>query len=386
MSELNCLIVDDDPLHTVVAESILGSITTGRVVSASSGKEALAILGQEVTAIDVVLLDLNMPDLDGLAFMRAAVEAGFAGSIVISSGESPAVLRSAETMGKMLGLSVLGALAKPLKPHEMAQMLQRVASRRAPELARLKGFCRDDCELTPYYQPQYDLASKKIAGLEALIRVTDSNGRVYGPAEVFQSIVSQEDLADVSLKIARKVLSDTTVWRLSPPTVSINMDASVLERADVVSDLQKSVIEYSIDPRHVCLELTERSLPKDLSWLLEALTRLRMSGFRLSLDDYGTGASSFELLRLCPFSEVKVDRTIIQGCPTDPVSRKFLQSVGGLARDLGLTSVAEGVENDAELSEARAAGIDRVQGFLFSRPVPPDRLAEMASEFQMDME
>lgn len=118
-------------------------------------------------------------------------------------------------------------------------------------------------------------------------------------------------------------------------------------------------------------------MPKEPSRLVEALTRLRMTGFRLSLDDYGIGASSFELLRLCPFSEIKVDRTIIEACTTDHVTRKFLNAVTGLARDLELTSVAEGVENERELAEVRAAGVNRVQGYLFSRPLPLTAINEL---------
>ncbi|MBW6425615.1 EAL domain-containing response regulator [Rhizobium sp. XQZ8] len=376
---LSCLIVDDDPMYAMVASSILSTLTSGPVRTAPNGRAGLAALSGDAPETDLVFLDLNMPDLDGLAFMRGAHEAGYAGNIVISSGESPAVLRSAEAMGKLLGISVLGVLRKPLTLDGVAAMLAKSEETRAPSSTRLGALVGKDFELTPYYQPQYDLATLKVAGFESLIRLTARDGRIHGPSELFSSVSGVEDLTTVSLEIAAKVMRDFQTWPVvrAHADVSINFDASVLEQPSVVSHLQQAVVDLSLDPHIICLEVTEKSLPKDPSRLVEALTRLRMTGFKLSLDDYGMGASSFELLRLCPFSEIKVDRSIIEACPRDNVTRKFLHAVAGLARDLELVSVAEGVENQEELSEVRAAGMDRVQGFLFSRPVPPQAVHEL---------
>jgi len=376
---LNCLIVDDDPMYAMVASGILSTLTSGVLRTAPDGRSGLAALAGDARDTDLVFLDLNMPDVDGLAFMRGAHEAGFAGNVVISSGESPAVLRSAEAMGRMVGISILGILRKPLTMEGVAEMLTKSEATTAPSTNRLGSLVGKDFQLTPYYQPQYDLATLKVAGFESLIRLTARDGRIHGPAELFASINGLEDLTTVSLEIAAKVMRDFQTWPVvrAHADVSINFDASVLEQPSVVCHLQEAVVDLSLDPHTICLEVTEKSLPKDPSRLVEALTRLRMSGFKLSLDDYGMGASSFELLRLCPFSEIKVDRSIIEACPRDHVTRKFLHAVAGLARDLELISVAEGVENQEELAEVRAAGMDRVQGFLFSRPVAPQAVPEL---------
>jgi EAL domain-containing protein (putative c-di-GMP-specific phosphodiesterase class I) len=378
--EINCLIVDDDPMYAVVATSILSTLTSGTVRTASSGSVGLEALASDARDTQLVFLDLNMPDVDGLAFMRGAHETGFAGNIVISSGESPSVLRSAEAMGKMLGISILGALRKPLTPDSVSQMLMKAKEAIAkPVASRLVTLVDADFELTPYFQPQYDLATNRLAGFESLIRLTARDGRVHGPAQLFAPLKSLEDLTAVSLAISGKVMRNFQNWPTSQlsPDVSINFDASVVEQPQVVAQLQEAVVDLGLDPRNLCFEVTEKSLPKDPSRLVESLIRLRMAGFKLSLDDYGMGASSFELLRLCPFSEIKVDRSIIEAAPRDQVTRKFLHAVAGLARDLELVSVAEGVETLEELSEVRRAGIDRVQGFLFSRPVPADAVAAL---------
>jgi EAL domain-containing protein (putative c-di-GMP-specific phosphodiesterase class I) len=383
LHQLNCLIVDDDPMYTMVADSILSSLTSGSVWKASNGSTGLEALRLSGAKLDVVFLDLNMPDIDGLGFMRAASESGFDGNIVISSGETPAILRSAEAMGKMLGISVLGALPKPLKIEAVAAALEEAARRGRRSSLRLVGnLLSDGFELTPYYQPQYNLRTGQIVGLESLIRLTAKDGLVHGPEQLFKPITSAVERADVSLTIAKAVLSDARAWqnRSERPGVSINLDACVLEQPDIVALIQNAAVDFGIDPDMICLEVTEKSLPKEPSRLVEALIRLRMVGFKLSLDDYGMGASSFELLRRCPFSEIKVDRSIVEACTTDLVTRKFLHAFANLARDLELTSVAEGIENEQELAEVRSAGINLVQGYLFSRPLPPSAIPALLDQ------
>jgi EAL domain-containing protein (putative c-di-GMP-specific phosphodiesterase class I) len=379
--QLWCLVVDDDPMFNLVAESVLKSLTSGRVVTSLSGREGLAVLGSD--DFDFVFLDLNMPDLDGLAFLRAASESGFTGHVVISSGEDRAILQSAQTMGRMLGVSIAGALRKPLRVEEVKAILE--LGRRLAPTARGNVpimLVDDDYDLTPYYQGQFDLASGQIAGVEALIRLRTGDGQIHGPAKLFDSLRDGDHLSEVSLRIASHVLVDVKRWRSLgiDQTVSINFDASVLEQPGPVAEIMETVRSAGLDPRALCIEVTEKSLPNDPSRLIEALTRLRIAGFRLALDDYGTGASNFDLLRQCPFSELKFDRSIIAGSVRDPITRRFIQSSAELAHGLELVTVAEGVENHAELGIVVEAEIVRVQGFLFARPEPEADVRQMLLE------
>ena len=387
---LNCLVVDDDPMFSIVAESVLQSLSDGRIATAANGRQGLALLTSGSVIFDVVFLDLNMPDLDGLAFLRAAAEAGFKGRIVISSGEAEAILRSAQTMGQMLGISIAGAIRKPLKVEDVRAILEQDGSASAPgaRAPHLIALSDGSFDLTPFYQPQYDLLTGAIKGLEALIRLKTRDGQIHGPSKLFDSITDQADLTEVSIRIAEHVLADIAGWRSRglASTVSINFDAAVLEQPAVVADIRRRVEEAGIDPMGICLEVTEKSLPKDPVKLIESLTRLRMAGFHISLDDYGTGASNFELLRLCPFSELKLDRSIIAGAVSDPVTRAFMRSSAQIARDLALITVAEGVETETELQEVRAAGMDRVQGFLFSRPLPASAVPGLLSQAPLTTE
>ena len=345
LQQLNCLIVDDDPMYVMVAHGILSTLVAGKIETAGNGRAGLAKIRESQLPFDLVMLDLNMPDIDGLAFMRSVAEANFTGSIAITSGESEAVRRSAEAMGKLLGISILGALGKPLTLDSVATVLARAGNSQRRETIKSQHQLAD-LELTPYYQPQYDLSLHRLVGFEALIRLTAKDGQVFGPDKLFKTPMNGDDLNNLSLEIVCKVLSESKeiLRRLEGPDISINFDASVLERADAAPRLQEIARSYGIEPRRVCLEMTEKTLPKDPSRLVESLARLSMMGFKLSLDDYGMGASSFELLRLCPFSEIKIDRTIVAAAATDKITRSFLHTTAVLAHELELVSVAEGVE------------------------------------------
>jgi EAL domain-containing protein (putative c-di-GMP-specific phosphodiesterase class I) len=356
-------------MFNLVAESVLKSLTSGRIVTAENGHDGLHALGLG-EPFDFVFLDLNMPDLDGLAFLRAASEKGFKGRVVISSGEDRAILQSAQTLGRMLGVSIAGALRKPLQMAEVRTILELGRLTPMVPAAGAIRLLDDNYDLTPYYQAQFDLASGRIVGVEALIRLRTSDGQIHGPAKLFDSLRDGDHLKDVSFRIASHVLEDVRDWRSAGinQTVSINFDASVLEQPQSINNIIQSARETGIDPNTLCLEVTEKSLPKNPSRLIEALARLRMAGFHLALDDYGTGASNFELLRQCPFSELKFDRSIIADSVADPITRRFVANSAHLARDLELVTVAEGVETHAELGVVIEAEIDRVQGFLFARP------------------
>jgi EAL domain-containing protein (putative c-di-GMP-specific phosphodiesterase class I)/ActR/RegA family two-component response regulator len=371
----NFLLVDDDPVFLAVAETVLQSLGHNVAATATDGERGVGALTQARSPVDMIILDLNMPNLDGLAFMRSAAKSGFAGQIIISSGESEAVIRSAQRMGEMLGVRICGALKKPIQRDALAELLEQcrrrplvLSSDVTPPLVPDLGAVSEG-SIVPYYQPQYLVETRSVAGLEALVRIEMPDGQVHGPGHLFGQIHDHDELVRVSLSIARKVLADMARWRVGGPDcrVSINMDAGVLEEPHVVPALIEMVRESGVPASLVCVELTETRLPSDMTRLIEVLARLRMAGFELSLDDYGTGSSNYELLRLCPFTELKIDASIIRSAAREPYSKRFLDTAVAMAKDLGLAVIAEGVETVAQLELCSKAGISIIQGFLFAR-------------------
>jgi len=370
------LVVDDDPVFLAVAESVVLSLGDHTVSTACDGLEGLEILRAATQPVDVILLDLNMPKMDGLAYLRSLGEMGFAGSVLLSSGEATAILDAARRMGEMLGVRICGSLKKPIRANDLIAMLkvcegcaaQRpvVRGNEAPVAHGPRG------ELLPYYQPQIDIASSKVIGLEALIRLHTVDGEILGPQAVFHPGLGEADLPPLTIAIAKRVMQDIATWRARGVAhrVSINLDARVIEVPSVMPQLFELAAEYGIAPSGIVFELTETALPNSMTDMIEILTRTRMAGFGVSIDDYGTGTANFALLRLCPFSELKVDRSIVQAATSDRISRRFLDSAATTADDLGIAVVAEGIETSEELAVVREAGIAIAQGYYFSKPLP----------------
>ena len=178
----------------------------------------------------------------------------------------------------------------------------------------------------------------------------------------------------LTISIADLAMAEAARWRASghDRRISINFDARVLETEGFSAELLRLVDKHGLVPSSVVLELTETALPNSLTGLIEQLTRLRMAGFKLSLDDYGTGTANYALLRFCPFSELKIDKSIVQTAVSDRVSRRFIDTSVAMAADLGMEVVAEGVETPDQLRMVLDAGIAIVQGFIYSPAVPAE--------------
>ena len=371
------LIVDDDPVFAAVADSVIRSTGSHCTSVANDGQEALELLSVAVPPIDVILLDLNMPKIDGLAYLRALGELGYRGAVIISSGESKQIIDAARQMGRMLGVGICGVLKKPLRREAFQAELencQQYLRNAAWQLDRASEAGPVSGELVPYFQPQIAPDDGRIVGLEALVRLRSADGKIHGPPAVFHPGVNDVDLPGLTLSIADLALADTARWHAAGYVrrVSINLDARTLDAAGFQSDLLKLVDKHGLKRSQVVFELTETAIPKSLTGLIEQLTRLRMAGFGLSLDDYGTGTANYALLRLLPFNELKIDKSIIQSAVKDRVSHLFLKTATAMAADLGMEVVAEGVETIEQLRMVEDAGISVVQGFIYSPAVPAD--------------
>ena len=182
---------------------------------------------------------------------------------------------------------------------------------------------------------------------------------------------------DKTLTIHREVLKHMRNWQEQGLgcKVSINLEATLLSDTGFCSQLADLCRNDGIAASSVVYEMTERQMPEDLSLIIENVARLRMAGFGVALDDFGTGAANFEILRSCPFSEVKLDRSLV--CDPSPEVFDRLSAVVDLAHRAGIRVVAEGIETDADLARVRRLGCDRGQGYLLARPMPRDEVIRL---------
>lgn len=372
---MRTLILDDDPIYRAVAEGVLRSLDIAEIDSRSEGANALDAVVQADPPYDLVLLDLNMPNFDGLAFLRALAEIRFSGGIVLVSGEKQAVLSSASHIASKHGLKIFGALNKPMQMPEMRAALERV---KANTPSGRPGF-RTEHNVEPsglqpmlYYQPQIDIRDRSVAGAEALLRCGTHEGLVLGPDPLLKEYDTVARRLDLTVKLFDILCADLQALQKQigwTSNISFNIDARVLERGDLLPRIVAAVKNHDVDPGRITIELTEAQLPKDPTRLLEVIARLGMVGFEMSLDDFGTGASNFELLREGAFNEVKIDKSIVHAAAHgDAVSRKFLHIVADMAQTMDIRVIAEGIEEERDIACMHELGVSIAQGYYFSKP------------------
>ena len=159
-----------------------------------------------------------------------------------------------------------------------------------------------------------------------------------------------------------------------PDLIVVIVDAANLEFPQFAEMLMETTGRHKINTNGIVIELIESHLPDDETWLLEVIARLSMAGFEIAMDDFSTGASSFDLLKAGAFAEIKLDVALVQNSADDLASAKFITSTLEIAKDLGTRVIAEGVETADDLIRMKNMGVECIQGFLIARPLDRSNL------------
>ena len=231
-------------------------------------------------------------------------------------------------------------------------------------------------ELRVQFQPIVSLENGETIGCEALVRWDHPIRGMMGPGD-FVSIAEETGLIS---KIGREVLEQAcrqaATWKRHGRNmfVSVNISSRQLTRMDLVTDISNALTSSGLPASLLCLEITETALLRDPGPIVESLRRLKSLGVRLAIDDFGAGASSFGLLRILPVDQIKIDHSFIQGLGDTTSDRAVVAAVVSLAKELGLSVIAEGVETQRQQAELRELGAELAQGFLYSPARNPDEL------------
>jgi diguanylate cyclase (GGDEF)-like protein len=228
-----------------------------------------------------------------------------------------------------------------------------------------------------YYQPQVDILSETVIGVEALIRWLHPTRGVVSPIE-FIPVAEEEDLIiQLSEWVVKTAAQQQKTWRNSGLPlfpISINLSSLHFRQHNFINQMKSIVHENGGDPHYLELELTEGVLMTNASTTITTLTQLKESGFRLAIDDFGIGYSSLAYLQQFPIDTLKIDRMFIKDIKLGKIDSPIMRAIIGMGRALKLHVVAEGVETRDQLSFLRMQGCAAYQGFLFSKPVPPNQL------------
>jgi len=373
------LVIDDDPsLGEFISTAAEG--VGAHCISTTTSAEFFANLTPDIT---LVMVDLVMPQVDGVQILRKLAEKQCQANVVLMSGLSNRVIQTAEQLATTLGLVVAGHLQKPIRLLELEEIMElsirpvvdakvkQVHTFDFPDQDLLDAFTNN--QFVNHYQPQTLISSGDVVGLEALVRWQHPVFGLMFPDAFLPRVESLGLMDRLWWAVTRQAFSD--VRRFEPYAgahcgMSFNVSVHTLrdlELPDRFSDLAR---EYGVSLETTTVEITEGGLVKHLSNTLDVLARLRMKQVKLSIDDFGTGYSMMRQLQTIPATELKIDKSFVMNCLDSESDRIMVTKSIEIGHELGLKVVAEGVETIDQLEFLRERGCDISQGYLISRPKP----------------
>lgn len=389
------LIVEDHDFQRRILARLLSALGAKNVLEAANGHEALALLDAG-HAPELVICDLDMPEMDGMAFLRHLGERLPDVPVIIASALDPALLGSVAKMADAYGVRLLGVLEKPVTRIHLAQLLavgEQPRPRRAVppapsfSLAEIEAGIRNH-EFVPFFQPKLDMKTGAVVGAEALARWRHPEKGIVSP---YGFILPLEQAGRIyALTFLMLEQTAHAARRLSeagcPITLSVNLSTTSLNDVTLADRVIQSVRACGVEPEQMVLEVTETAAMTALAPALENLTRLRMKGFGLSIDDYGTGFASLAQLARVPFTELKIDQGFVTGCGEHPTAHVIVEASLALAHGLKLKAVAEGVETQSDWDALAALGCDLAQGYFMARPLDEAAFVAFCRSRQMTVD
>ncbi|MEA3174599.1 MAG: hypothetical protein QOF42_2010 [Gammaproteobacteria bacterium] len=376
------VLLDDDPFMLTLLTHMLAQLGYTRVAACDSGQKALAQVRETRGVVDLIFLDINMPGMDGVEFIRQLVECQYGGSVILVSGENSRILESVEKLIGAHRLIALGCLQKPVKPDELARLMSTLKPNIGPR--RLAHVSQQSYngeqlraaiaggQLVNHYQPKVDMATGGVVGLESLVRWQHPADGLIFPDRFLGLAEEQGLLTQVTTAVLTEAMKQAKAWWEAghhlPVAVNISMDDLIaLDFPDMAVALAASI---GVNPQLLTLELTEGQVMRQLSTVLDVLSRLSLKRFRLSIDDFGTGHSSLAQLRDLPFDELKVDRGFVHGASTDGTREAICSASLQMAHQLQMKVVGEGIEDRDDWNFLSRLGCDVGQGYFIARPMP----------------
>lgn len=372
-----------DELLREVARRLRESVRDSDTISRQGGDEFLLMLGElsdtEVVAAVVLKIMDRLQEPVRIGTQELSVSASIGVAIGPEDGRDFETLRKKADMAmyrsKEAGRNAYHFFDPTMDAEAGEHLLMRNGLRRALE--------RDEFLL--HYQPQYDLASGQLTGVEALIRWQHPElglvapARFIGVAEESGLIVAMGDW------VLQQACQQAMRWRragLPPLTLAVNLSAIQFKRGQVEQSVRRALEASGLPPHLLELELTESILIQNMESVLSSVRALKEVGVKLAIDDFGTGYSSLAYLKRFDIDRLKIDRTFVRDLATDPDDAAIVRAIIQMANSLNLRTIAEGVETEDMLTQLRAFGCDEVQGFLFARPMPATDMARFISDQQ----
>jgi diguanylate cyclase (GGDEF)-like protein len=361
-----------DGLLRLVADRIRSALGHGDIVARLEGDKFGVIQSGQPQPQSAALLARRLIDLIGHSYVldgQLISAAANVGIVLLPAGacDGEQILKNAD-----LALQRAKSDGNETYRFFEAAMDEMMQSRRNLEIDLRRALRLGEFSLV--YQPQFDLQSNKVTGFEALLRWQSPARGAVSPLDFIPVAEETGIITSIGEWVLRTACSEAARW---PGTraVAVNVSAVQFASPNLVPVILSALGESGLDPRRLELEITESVLLDGRGTALAMLRRLREIGVRISLDDFGTGYSSLGYLRSFPFDKIKIDQSFVRSSSDDAVGRAIVRTVASLGQSLGMATVAEGVETEEQMARVAAEGCTAVQGYLISRPMPPQQIS-----------
>ena len=376
------LIVEQD--HAVV--ELVGRVAKEAgyaVASAASGATFAQLLDSFQPSL--VVMAPNLPDADGVELLTALATRASSANILLLGSVDERIHAAAQELRASRGLATPGTLEKPLAAAGLATKLTALLHKSmeldADDLRR--GI--ESGEFVPYYQPKVSLGKDgwTVDGVEALARWQHPTCGLVMPTRFIPLAERTGLIADLTSAMLCAALRQLREWQEQDLrlTCAVNLPPSLITDLSFPDRVAAVLAENGVDGRQLVLEITETATIQNPTATMAILTRLRVKRIGLALDDFGTGYSSLTQLFEMPFSELKIDKSLVMNLPGSREAKTMIASLIAVGHNLGLKICAEGVENRAALEMLAAIGCDRCQGYFISRAIPASEVAAFAARW-----
>lgn len=348
----------------------------------SNINEFLALLNPEIT---LVLIDLIMPEMDGIELLRLLAQQNCQSGIILMSGVEKRVLETAENFAHSIGLFVAGRLQKPFKIAELETMIKNFvnsspfafqsAVKQKQTITISENELQQalqDKQFVLHYQPKIEIATNKVIGVEALVRWQHpQKGLIYPDAfiSILESLSLIDELGWIVIERGLEEIEQISSKIKNTLTISFNLSPYSLHDCSYPDKFIAKLNQYDLKPENIILEVTESGLFSELSNALDIFTRLRIKQIQLSIDDFGTGFAMMQQLENIPATEIKIDKSFIQNMLCQDSARVSVQKIIEIGKELGMKVVGEGVETLAQLQFLKDHHCDLAQGYFIAKPL-----------------
>jgi EAL domain-containing protein (putative c-di-GMP-specific phosphodiesterase class I)/CheY-like chemotaxis protein len=391
IADLRFLVAEDNEFQRRWLSVMLTNLGAKHVIEVNDGQQALDVLRDKGRPVDVSVIDLNMPGMDGMELIRHMSNDEHPSSIILASALAPSLVFSVQTMSKAYGVNLLGAIEKPATPETLQALISLHQPRQSKQAANADLHftieeIRDglvNSQFEPLFQPKVEFATGHVKGAEAFVRWRHPELGLLAPPAFMSVIDENGDTEALAWTVIEQSIVACSNWQrqgFSIP-VSINLAPSCVAGPHFADKIIEYVSRQDLKPENIMFEITESAAQTSVPHFLENLVRLRMKGFGLSVDDYGTGHSSMQELLRIPFSELKIDRALVVGASENESLAAVLDVSLALCRKLDRQSVAVGIQTRQDWDLLLNLGCDCAQGYYIAKPMEGNALPAWMKEW-----